>query len=138
MAAVKKHVYEDGRLTIGEMADVLARDFAGDEALRLRLENKTPHYGNDDPYVDGLAKRILSAFDDQVFACNDPQKPDKFVNTLFGYFFHIYHGEITGGYAQRAATRARRSATAWAPPRARTRRAPRRCWARSSPSTTAP
>lgn len=96
MAAVKKHVYEDGRLTIGEMDDVLARDFAGDEALRLRLENKTPHYGNDDPYVDGLAKRILSAFDDQVFACNDPQKPDKFVNTLFGYFFHIYHGEITG------------------------------------------
>lgn len=96
MAAVKKHVYEDGRLTIEEMADVLARDFAGDEALRLRLENKTPHYGNDDAYVDALAKRILSAFDDQVFAYNDPQNPNKFVNTLFGYFFHIYHGEITG------------------------------------------
>lgn len=96
MAAVKKHVYEEGRLTIAEMADVLARDFAGDEALRLRLENKTPHYGNDDPYVDTLARRILSAFDDQVFSYNDPASPDKFVNTLFGYFFHIYHGEITG------------------------------------------
>lgn len=96
MAAVKKHVYEDKTVTIECMAQILAEDFAGEEALRLRLENRTPHYGNADPYVDQLANRILTAFDDQVFSYNDPENPNKFVNTLFGYFFHIYHGEITG------------------------------------------
>ena len=96
MAAVKKHVYEDKTVSIECMAQILAEDFAGEEALRLRLENRTPHYGNADPYVDQLANRILTAFDDQVFSYNDPENPNKFVNTLFGYFFHIYHGEITG------------------------------------------
>lgn len=95
MAAVKKHVYEDGLLSIDQMADILRENFAGHELERLRFENKTPHYGNDDPYVDTLARHILSAFDDQVLAYNRPDSEDKYVNTLFGYFFHIYHGEIT-------------------------------------------
>ena len=77
------------------MAEALRGNFEGRELLRLQLENKTPHYGNDIPYVDELAKRILQAFDEQVLAYNRPESPDKFVNTLFGYFFHIYHGEIT-------------------------------------------
>ena len=46
--------------------------------------------------MDILARRILSTFDDQVFSFNRPGSRDKFVSTLFGYFFHIYHGEITG------------------------------------------
>lgn len=96
MAAVKKHVYEEQKLSITEMADVLAQDFKNAEPLRLCLENKTPHYGNADPYVDELANHILTVFDDAVFAYNSSENPNKFVNTLFGYFFHIYHGEITG------------------------------------------
>lgn len=95
MAAVKLHVYENKTLSIEQMAQILKNNFEGEELLRLRLENKTPHYGNDDPYVDELAKHILSAFDDQVFAYNEADNLNKFVNTLFGYFFHIYHGEIT-------------------------------------------
>ena len=95
MAAVKKHVYEDRRLSIVEMAEMLKDNYEGHELERLRFENKTPHYGNDDPYVDELARHILSAFDEQVLSYNRPETPDKFVNTLFGYFFHIYHGEIT-------------------------------------------
>lgn len=39
---------------------------------------------------------MLRVFDDLVLSYNRPDCPEKYVSTLFGYFFHIYHGEITG------------------------------------------
>lgn len=96
MAAVKKHVYEEKQLTIEELSRLLADNFNGAEGLRLLLENKTAHYGNDDLYVDELGKHILAAFDNQVLSYNRPDEKNKYVTTLFSYFFHIYHGEITG------------------------------------------
>ena len=95
MVAVKKAVYEDKTLTIAELARLLERDFAGADSIRTSLECM-PHYGNDEDEVDALAKDILTKFDDMVLAYNDKDQPDKYVSTLFGYFFHIYHGEITG------------------------------------------
>ncbi|MCL2857872.1 MAG: pyruvate formate lyase [Oscillospiraceae bacterium] len=96
MAAVKKHVYDEGRFTIAEIADLLAQNFADSEEARQILAEMTPNYGNDIDEVDALANDILTAFDDQVMSYNSAQNPNKYVTTLFGYFFHIYHGEITG------------------------------------------
>lgn len=94
MVAVKKAVYEDKTLTIDQLAQLLEQDFAGAESIRYIL-TRMPHYGNDEDEVDALAKDILTQFDDMVLAYSDKELPDKYVSTLFGYFFHIYHGEIT-------------------------------------------
>ena len=99
MAAVKKHVYDEKRFAIGQMAEMLEQNFYGHEGDRLWLDSRTPHYGNDLDEVDALADDILSAFDDFVMALNTKENRDKYVTTLFGYFFHIYHGEITGATA---------------------------------------
>ena len=99
MAAVKKFVYDDKTMSIEEMAEMLRRDFREKEHIRAMLENRSPHYGNDLDEVDELANLILSEFNRMVFELNSLDDPDKYVSTLFGYFFHIYHGEITGATA---------------------------------------
>lgn len=57
LAAIKKCVYEDKTITWEELLDALHNNFEGDEVIRQRLIN-APKYGNDDPYVDSIAKRI--------------------------------------------------------------------------------
>lgn len=98
MMAVKRSVYDQGGFTLAQLRHMLKVNFEGYEAERRALAGG-PHYGNDQDQVDALARDILRRFDDQVFAYNRPQDKDKYVSTLFGYFFHIYHGEITGATA---------------------------------------
>lgn len=99
MAAVKKFVYDEKKLTIGQMAEVLYKNFEGHGEVRSMLDSKTPSYGNDIDDVDRLANDILSDFNRMVLELNSKEDSNKYVSTLFGYFFHIYHGEITGATA---------------------------------------
>jgi formate C-acetyltransferase len=59
LAAVRKLVFEERRISLGELMDALDSDFAGREPLRMMLLNRAPKYGNDDPYVDGIAAAIV-------------------------------------------------------------------------------
>ena len=58
LAAVKMMVYDEKKMTLEEMAELCRTDFEGKEDVRLMLVNKVPKYGNDDPYVDQLAKHV--------------------------------------------------------------------------------
>jgi formate C-acetyltransferase len=99
MAAVQKHVYHDRRFTIAGLADMLENNFEGNADARRLIMNRSEHYGNDLDNVDALANEILANFNNMVMKLNDLHGRDKHVTTLFGYFFHIYHGEITGATA---------------------------------------
>ncbi|KHK01733.1 glycyl radical protein [Desulfovibrio sp. TomC] len=57
LAALRKLVYEDKALSLGELKAALASDFAGveGESLRQMLVNRAPKYGNDEPYADEIA-----------------------------------------------------------------------------------
>ncbi|MCI5857760.1 MAG: glycyl radical protein [Agathobacter sp.] len=57
LAAIKKVVFEDQLATVDELMNALANNFQGDEVLRQRLLH-APKYGNDDTYVDSIAKKI--------------------------------------------------------------------------------
>ena len=57
LAAIKKVVFEDKRVTLSELVMALDKDFEGEEALRQRLM-RAPRYGNADPYADEIAKLI--------------------------------------------------------------------------------
>ncbi|MBC7230997.1 MAG: hypothetical protein H5T74_11490 [Actinobacteria bacterium] len=66
LAAVKKLVYEEGRVKMEELSRALRDDFEGHEALRQTLLNKAPKYGNDDDYADGVARYLSRLWTEMV------------------------------------------------------------------------
>jgi formate C-acetyltransferase len=72
LAAIKKAVYEEGRLTLRELREALADNFAGREPLRQRLLNRYPKFGNDDDEVDAIAAEIAECFCREVLKHRDP------------------------------------------------------------------
>lgn len=66
LAAIKKFVYEDKAVTMDELTEAMKHNFEGKEALREMLVHRAPKYGNADPYVDGIAKRLMKDFADNV------------------------------------------------------------------------
>jgi formate C-acetyltransferase len=57
LAAIKKLVFEEKRLTMEEILEALECNFEGREAVRQMLLH-TPCYGNNDPYADSIAKAV--------------------------------------------------------------------------------
>lgn len=57
LAAIKKLVYEDKRLSMAELLAAVEQNFAGHEIVRRLLLN-APKYGNDDAYADAIAKEL--------------------------------------------------------------------------------
>ena len=60
LAAIKKVVFEDQMYTLPEVVEACREDFRGEgqEVMRRILWN-APKWGNDDPYVDSIAKDLL-------------------------------------------------------------------------------
>lgn len=94
LCAVKKFIFDEKKITMEQMNGALKKNFAGYEEMQAMLLKETPSYGNGIDEVDDIADEILSHFTKAVMDLNKKAKTDKFVSTLFGYFFHIYHGEI--------------------------------------------
>jgi len=67
LAAIKKLVYEEGKVTMDELVRAIAANFEGYEPLRQMLINKAPKYGNDDPYVDNLAREVSQFWTKEAF-----------------------------------------------------------------------
>ncbi len=56
LAAMRKLVFEDKRVSMAELIDALKNNWEGKEELRQRFLNEPPKWGNDDDYVDLLAR----------------------------------------------------------------------------------
>ena len=65
LAAIKKYVFEEQVVTLGEICEALDHNFEGYEDLR-RLLVRAPKFGNDDPYVDSIVNDVLSFVSDVV------------------------------------------------------------------------
>ena len=59
-----KFVYDEKRLTLPQMVEILKRNWAGEEgeSLRLKCISEVPKFGNDIPYVDDIAKEMVDYF----------------------------------------------------------------------------
>jgi len=57
LAAIKKLVFEEKKLTMAELVQAMKSNFEGYEAIREMLMN-APKYGNDDAYSDTIAKDV--------------------------------------------------------------------------------
>ena len=77
LAAIKKLVFEEKKLTPAQLWDALQSDFAGEEgeAIRQMLLEDAPKYGNDEDYVDQLVVDAYNVYIDEV---------KNYPNTRFG------------------------------------------------------
>jgi formate C-acetyltransferase len=96
LAAIKRFVYDEGQLTLAELADALETDFAGQEALQRMLAARTPRWGNDLDDVDAIARRVFEAYADITHSFSDGSLTGVFATNLFSYTGHVYQGEIVG------------------------------------------
>jgi formate C-acetyltransferase len=56
---VKRIVYDENRVSLGELWKILSENWQGDEILRLYILNRLPKYGTGNAELDGFADRVL-------------------------------------------------------------------------------
>jgi trans-4-hydroxy-L-proline dehydratase len=98
LSAINTHVFGEGQLPMGKLIETLRRNFEGEEALRLRLWNRTPFYGNDDDRADTIMRRVY----DSLFAAIDGKANTKgtvYHLNMLSTTCHVYFGKMLGASA---------------------------------------
>ncbi len=93
--ALRYQVYDKKNFNMQEILDALDADFEGFDALREKLLEETPKYGNDDDYADETARRVFESYFGMI---------DGRPNTKGGHFrinllpttCHVYFGRVIG------------------------------------------
>lgn len=96
LAAIKKYVYDEKKLTLRQLADILDANFEGYPNERAMLSNGAPCYGNDDPEADAIAQSIFKCFCDTVHSVNKQGIYGYACVSLFSFIGHITVGEVVG------------------------------------------
>ncbi|MBM4047002.1 MAG: hypothetical protein FJ279_18015 [Planctomycetes bacterium] len=94
LLAVKHLVYDRQELSLADFNDILKKNFAGHEALRQRILNTLPKYGNDNDVADRLAKRwaefIIASTESHTVGLH------RYVPGFFCWIVHEQFGAETG------------------------------------------
>ena len=98
LSAVKKHVFEDKAVTMDHLLNALSNNFEGEEALRLRLKNKTPFFGNDDDSADSIMQRVYGSLFAEIDGKHNTKNGEYHLNML-STTCHIYFGKKLGASA---------------------------------------
>ncbi|UCE54961.1 MAG: glycyl radical protein [Desulfobacterales bacterium] len=98
LSAIKKHVFEDKVLTMEQLLKALKTNFKNEEALRLRLFNKTPFYGNDDDYADAIMQRVYASLVEAIDGKPNTKGSQYHLNML-STTCHVYFGKVLGASA---------------------------------------
>jgi pyruvate formate-lyase/glycerol dehydratase family glycyl radical enzyme len=95
LSAIKKHVFEEMKITLADMNKALDLDFSGHDEMLGKLINDTPHFGNDDDIADSLALLVQTLFCGEVEKHRDVQGALYYVD-LLPTTSHIALGRLTG------------------------------------------
>ncbi|MEI8372238.1 MAG: trans-4-hydroxy-L-proline dehydratase [Planctomycetota bacterium] len=95
LAAVKQLVYDEQKLSLGEILNALESDFGGHDLLRQQLVNKTHKYGNDDDYADQIMVRAFRVLVEELDG-RPNAKGGRFRVEMLPTTCHVYFGAMTG------------------------------------------
>ena len=68
LQAIRWVVYEKKMMSLNEFMDIVKADWAGHEALRMRIRNELVYDGNGDPEGDAMMQRLYDAYVNDI--CN--------------------------------------------------------------------
>ena len=95
MTAIKYHVFDQESLSMVDLLIALQRDFKGQERTRSMLLNRTPKYGNDDDYADGVMRDLFEAYFEAIDGRPNTKGGTYHVN-LLPTTCHVYFGSVIG------------------------------------------
>ena len=95
LSSIRKHVFEDQRLSLSQLLNVLHRNFEGEEVLRLRLAGKTPRFGNDDDEADSIMQRVFQSLFETIEGRPNTRGGVYHLNML-STTCHVYFGTKLG------------------------------------------
>jgi len=95
MSAIKYHVFDQKTLTMEQLLAALASDFEGNERVRQMLLNRTPRFGNDNDYADGLMVELFNTYFDAIDGRKNTKGGTYRIN-LLPTTVHIYFGSVMG------------------------------------------
>jgi len=95
LSVLKKHVFEDMTFSMETLLGAIAKNYEGEEALRQRILNRTPFFGNDDEYADSIA---LGVYNDLLAAIEGKPntKGESFHLNMLSTTCHVYFGLVLG------------------------------------------
>ncbi len=96
IAAIKKVVLEDKRITIQQLKEAMAANFEGDGHDYVRaLMRSAPKYGNDDDYVDSIFSELSVWLQQRIRQERNPFGGDLWAGRS-GANAHVSFGRVTG------------------------------------------
>jgi pyruvate formate-lyase/glycerol dehydratase family glycyl radical enzyme len=95
LTAIRYHAFDQQTFTMAELLAALADDFDGHERLHQKLLHKTPKYGNDDEYADGVMQALFEAYMEAVDG-RPNTKGGRYRVNLLPTTVHVYFGSVIG------------------------------------------
>ncbi|MGI6628154.1 MAG: trans-4-hydroxy-L-proline dehydratase [Bacillota bacterium] len=95
LSAIKYHVFDQGTVTMDNLIRALNSNFEGFEPMRQLFLNRTPRYGNDDDYADGIMALVFDIFYNEVDGRKSPTGATYRINML-PTTCHVYFGSVIG------------------------------------------
>ena len=95
LSVLKKHVFEEKTFSMDTLLKAVANNFEGEEALRQRILNRTPFFGNDDEYADSIALRVYDDLYDAIEG-KPNTKGECFHLNMLSTTCHVYFGLVLG------------------------------------------
>jgi len=94
LCALKKLVFEQGKIEGGDLFEALRNNYEGAESLRRMLINEAPKYGNDVAEVDDIAGELCREFIGFMDEMSSPLGGRFYVH-LFSFLCNIDFGRMT-------------------------------------------
>jgi pyruvate formate-lyase/glycerol dehydratase family glycyl radical enzyme len=95
LASIRYNVFDQKTIMMKKLRAVLAADFKGYDKIRDRFLEKTPKYGNDDDYADGITRRVFEIYYSAVNGRPNTRGGDHRIN-LLPTTVHVYFGGKIG------------------------------------------
>jgi len=90
LSAIKKFVFDEKKYSGAELLSALRSNWEGQEALRNEIITSAPSYGNNDAYVDDLARWAAGVYCKLTEECSGPRGP--YSPGFYPVVAHIYMG----------------------------------------------
>ncbi|MFW9769118.1 MAG: pyruvate formate lyase family protein [Candidatus Thorarchaeota archaeon] len=95
VAAVKKLVFEEKRIEMKVLLEALDSNFEGFEEIRQLLRSKAPKFGNDDDYVDDIARELSVYWAEEAIKHENPYTGRKYRAGYLSWNYFIPLGPLT-------------------------------------------